>query len=361
MKLSSLAGIVTGRAAPPQDDRRDYMRDYAPEVAQRGKEGRSWRRQLKLNSLRLAVFGLLALGVGLGGYWSREPALLEFTASAEDPIGVQCASALVRVGETLLDKPGGYLSNDITPPSILLDNIPNWEFGLIVQLRDYVRAMRNDFTRSQSQSTEDVDLAGADPHFSFDNESWIFPSTESEYREGIKGTQRYLSRLRDQSSTNPARFYPRADNLRIYLETVGKRLGDQAQRLSNSVGRAPIVQDLHGNASVVLTADVELEDATPWMQLDDVFYEARGATWAIENFLRAISIDFRSILENKNATMSLQQVIRELGQAQGAVSSPLILNGHGYRLFANHSLILASYISRANAALIDLRALLTQG
>jgi hypothetical protein len=39
----------------------------------------------------------------------------------------------------------------------------------------------------------------------------------------------------------------------------------------------------------------------------------------------------------------------------------MILNGDGFGLFANHSLVLASYISRANAALIDLSSLLAQG
>jgi len=38
-----------------------------------------------------------------------------------------------------------------------------------------------------------------------------------------------------------------------------------------------------------------------------------------------------------------------------------ILNGSGFALFANHSLVMASYIARANAALIDLRNLLQQG
>ena len=39
----------------------------------------------------------------------------------------------------------------------------------------------------------------------------------------------------------------------------------------------------------------------------------------------------------------------------------MILNGSGFGLFANHSLVMASYISRANAAVIDLRNLLEQG
>jgi len=37
------------------------------------------------------------------------------------------------------------------------------------------------------------------------------------------------------------------------------------------------------------------------------------------------------------------------------------LNGGGYGFFANHSLVLASYISRAHSAVIDIRALLAEG
>ena len=56
-----------------------------------------------------------------------------------------------------------------------------------------------------------------------------------------------------------------------------------------------------------------------------------------------------------------EQIIRELEGTQEAVWSPMILNGSGFGLLANHSLVMASYISRANAAIIDLRDLLSQG
>ena len=46
---------------------------------------------------------------------------------------------------------------------------------------------------------------------------------------------------------------------------------------------------------------------------------------------------------------------------QDPVWSPYILNGTGFGFVANHSLVMASYISRANAAVIDLRNLLQQG
>ncbi len=39
----------------------------------------------------------------------------------------------------------------------------------------------------------------------------------------------------------------------------------------------------------------------------------------------------------------------------------MVLNGSGYGILANHSLVMANHISRANAAVIDLRQLLSQG
>ena len=39
----------------------------------------------------------------------------------------------------------------------------------------------------------------------------------------------------------------------------------------------------------------------------------------------------------------------------------MIRNGSGFGVLANHSLVMASYISRANAAIIDLRDLMSQG
>jgi hypothetical protein len=77
--------------------------------------------------------------------------------------------------------------------------------------------------------------------------------------------------------------------------------------------------------------------------------------------LHAIEVDFSSVLEKKNALVSLRQIIRELEATQETLWSPMIMNGSGFGLMANHSLVMASYISRANAGIIDLRELLTQG
>ena len=325
------------------------------------------------------ILGLLAVPVALlvlfllllGWYWSAEPEAFDVAeATAERaPItesglttGSYTTSATIAAMETLLNKRGGYLSNDIMPPSVWLDNIPNWEFGVLVQVRDMSRALRSDFSRSQSQSTEDVDLIIAEPKFHFDNKSWFLPATESVYQEGVDALYRYLERL--QNPNNPdAQFYARADNLQEWLGQVEKRLGSLSQRLSASVGQVRLNTDLAGDAEAEQSTETssQVQVKTPWTEIDDVFYEARGASWALAHLLRAVELDFESVLQKKNALISLRQIIRELEATQESVWSPIILNGSGFGLFANHSLVMASYISRANAAVIDLRSLLEQG
>jgi len=276
--------------------------------------------------------------------------------------GIHTTTALINVVETLKDKRGGYISNDRTPPGILLDNIPNWEYGVIIQVRDMTKAMREAFSRSQSQSTEDSDLAKAESRFNFDHRSWMLPSTEGEYQQGVNFLRKYLDRLVDEDEHN-AQFYARADNLRYWLTTVETRLGSLSQRLSASVGQRRLNTDLAGDAGAqqATRAPNELEVKTPWLEIDDVFYEARGSAWALAHLLKAIEIDFADILEKKNALVSLRQIIRELEGTQQTLYSPMILNGSGFGMLANHSLVMANYISRANAAIIDLRELLSQG
>ena len=148
-----------------------------------------------------------------------------------------------------------------------------------------------------------------------------------------------------------------------WLSIVEKRLGSLSQRLSASVGQARLNTDLSGEPGArqsTESPDIVLVK-TPWTQIDDVFYESRGTAWALVHFLHAMELDFEDVLSKKNATVSFRQIIRELESTQESLHSPMVLNGSQFGLFANHSLIMANYISRANAAIIDLRKLLQEG
>lgn len=316
---------------------------------------------------------LILLVVGLMWWWDTEPALFDPVAvtkaqmqQLQRPVstGATTTVTLITSVQTLLDKRGGYLSNDKLPPGVLMDNQPNWEFGSLTASRDLVRVMRNDFSRSQTQSTEDKDLADADPLLNSPNDRWLLPSSESQYRKAIKHLDGYLERLGDAPDSG-AHFYARADNLAAYLQLVSSRLGSLSQRLSASVGQIRI-GDVDASDDPTRAATARAPEGgrmvkTPWTKVDDNFYEARGYTWTVLEQLKAIQQDFGPILRSKHADVSLEQVIRELEEAQRPLHSPMVLNGSPFGFFANHSLVMANYVSRANAAIIELRELLKRG
>ena len=330
------------------------------------------RPRHRLRWLAVVVLALLVLGSLFTMWWwdSEPPGFDPATVTQSQlqilkrpaSVGSTTTATLIASVQTLLNKRGGYLSNDKLPPGVFLDNQPNWEFGSLTASRDLVRALRNDFSRSQTQSQEDKDLAEADPLLNSPNDRWLLPSSESQYRKAVKHLDGYLRRLGDAGDSD-AHFYARADNLADYLQLASSRLGSLSQRLSASVGQIGLTDVPASAASSADGQPLTVRPAvkTPWSKVDDNFYEARGYTWALLEQLRAIQHDFGPILRSKRADVSLQQAIRELEEAQRPLRSPMVLNGSPFGFFANHSLVMANYVSRANATLIDLRELLRRG
>ncbi len=317
--------------------------------------------------LAWALAAVLLLLVIIGIYWSRTPKVFWVNEIVDDDrrvVGYSTTDTLVRVASTLLDKPGGYLTNDLLPPGVVLDNMPNWEQGVLTQVQDLSRVIRNDYSRSQSQSKEDPDIVIAVEKFFSESDSWLFPPTERRFREGIEGMSRYRDRLANPGiGDRDARFYARADNLREWLAEVEKRLGSLTRRLGDSVAQSRVNENLAGERSARAAQDQpdSVSVRTSWFEIDDVFYEARGTAWALVHFLRAVQFDFAAVLEDKNAEASVRQIIRELEASLAPLRSPMVLNGGGFGLTANHSLVMANYLARANAAVINLRELLGQG
>jgi hypothetical protein len=309
----------------------------------------------------------------LGMWWGHEPGQFNIMDEAEErakethstdnmPVGYVYTNTLARIAETLLHKPGGYLTNDVMPPGVLLDNVPAWEYGALIMLRDATSALRNHFARDQSQSAEDSDLAIAEPYFYFENDSWALPSTEAEYEKGVEYLHRYMTRLQHYGGdVKQAQFYSRADNLWQYTEVVIKRLGGLSTRLTANNSGANF-----GPGLTETEKEMAEKQGTPtvkvtWMEIDNLFYEARGASWALLHILRAIKHDFKDILLDKRAMRTVDIMIKELENSLMPTLSPMVLNGDGYGVFANYLLTMANYIARANAAALDLRDIMNRG
>ena len=357
MKLGLPSWLRRGANAPAEPDG-----PAVPPPRSAASHAPAWRRPRWI--IAAASF-VIAIAWAWSFYWSREPEVLwviaETPTGERTVVGYSTVHTLTDVVDWLLEKPGGYLSNDVMPPGVWLDNMPSFELGVLTQSRDLARVLRNYYSRSQSQSIEDVELALAEQALNTDNQSWLFPPAEARYDEALAALQLYETRL----TANPAgaQFYARADNLREWLAVVEVRLGSLSQRLSASVGQVRVNTDLGGAPTGAATREVDGDVIvkTPWLEIDDVFYEGRGTAWALLLFLRAAQFDFERTLEDKNAVVSLRQIIRELEEGLRPIRSPMILNGQGFGIFPNHSLVLASYLSRAHSAVADLRRLLEQG
>lgn len=285
---------------------------------------RTLPRQYKYS---IAVIILLALLIQLllCWRWSREPSLyLEYAGTASEPVatGQATPSALIATIDWLLEKPGGYLRNDVYLPGKWLDNMPNFEIGVLRQARDLVKALR---------SADNADLAAADLALNRADDSWLFPRTEGALSDARDALREY------RNSLESGDFDANAASLRSWLGLVERELAALSAQLAAA-------------------NDADPAERTPWLHIDDVFFQARGAAWAILQYLNAARSDYAVVLTETNATASLRAAVRELEAALQPLRTPAIMNGGGYGLFANHSLMLGARIARAQAAVVELRA-----
>ncbi len=325
--------------------------------------------------LRISAFVIssyLAAALAFGIYWSCSPTMLPVKAAIQqvlfeqhilpnesdfntDVPGIATTATLIAVVETLWQKPGGFITNDLLPPGILLDDMPHWELGVLLQARDMTHMLRVSFSQAAINMVINNDLQKAEVRLNFSNKSWIFPASESQYSESTEHLKKYLLQLATPDNAD-AYFYADAQHLNDYLASVEQRLKNLSQRLTASVG--PIINTDSAAIPVTQTTVTGLYLKTPWRKLDDIFYEARGSSWALIALLRALEIDFSGVLAEKNAQASYEQIIRELEATQQTIYSPVVLNGNGFGFVVNHSLVMSSYISRTQAAIADCRRLL---
>ncbi|MEC8917180.1 MAG: DUF2333 family protein [Pseudomonadota bacterium] len=268
---------------------------------------------------------------------------------AQPPPAIAPGEALlasnISILDTLLDKPGGYLRNDVMPPGLWLDNMPNWEAGVTRQVRDAVTLL------GESLSVGDAPLTQANESLAGDLESWRWPASETVLRAARNNLGEAFTAVENaagpgapnQDAATPAESTSQLDAAALsdWLSQVQQRLETQTRQLAANVGQSP-----NGD---------EQDDSTPWLRIDNVFFEARGTTWALAQLMQAARIDYADAIESSGVGADFDQLVAELESSQARVWSPVILNGSGFGLFANHSLMMANYTVRASQLVEKIR------
>jgi len=342
---------------------------------------RRWHQDPMVVGIFRAAAGLAVITAAVCMYVSRMPVIFDVNELArkraverghleEDstrrlPTGYTTVSTVIELTDWLLDKKrGGYLYNDrLFLPRYLIDNMPNFEYGMVIQLRDTVYSLRHDFSRSRAQSLERDDLITADARYNFDHNNWMIPSTESQYREGRRFVRSYLDSL-TLTGAEAGQFVTRQDVLEGWLRRQQRRLGSFGVRLRANAGIYefnPNIDSSMEEFEDIPGFDFHNQKITHWRDRDNEFYEIRGSVYVMYHIMLALRTDFEPMLNDFKAMGTMNRILSELHSACQPMVSPVVLNGDEFGFLHNHSLTLAAHIAKAHLAVQDLRVMLRGG
>lgn len=280
---------------------------------------------------------------------SRKPNLIDSVPYDRAVKGSAFVNANLMLIEQMM---GNWLPNDKFWPTVLLDNIPNFQLGQLELVRYNIRILRDRLSRMRSTDKLDPLTEKAFSALANDPYKWWFPSAESKWKEAHRLLTAYLNGLKDGTS----QFFPRADNLAELFQDISSLLGGINTRLLNAPKEKKVVKPLE---DVPQEQRTEIEVDIPWYRVDDNFYYAQGVAYALHTTLLAIKIDFMETLTKKNCMGLLDSILDDLRRSY---FEPLIVfNGDIDSIFANHSLNLSSVLADAKQKMDSIVVTLTRG
>jgi hypothetical protein len=303
-----------------------------------GRAGGSRWRAVKwlLGLIVVAILAYYPIGMIVVHKVDDNPA---FTA----PVAPAGASQAVAVEAALLGREvdgNGWISNDpFFLPGYMLDNMPNFQQGILQAMRRFTLELQDQIGRSRASSSIDPDLQKAVGYLNYSPFVWFWnpavslapaASSEAQYRAAIRALQSYNDRL----SQGKATFEPRADNLMNTLDGIGKDLGDASSDIDKQID----------------------ENSGNWLDFtaDDVFYKTKGLAYGYAIMLRDLGIDYKKVIEEKGATAIWQRMVGSLMEAV-ALRPWVVVNGRpDAQLQPNHLAAEGFYIQRARTQLYEM-------
>ena len=248
-----------------------------------------------------------------------------------------------------------WLPNDLFWPTALLDNMPNFQLGELEVVRYNVRVLRDNLSRMRTTDKLDPSAEAAFTSLSNDPMKWWFPSYESRLKKAANDLDAFSKNLRVGKSF----FYPRADNLAELLRQYASLMGGINTRLINAPRDLNQALDVEETPKQGAKSSEMVNIDIPWYKIDDNFYYAQGAAYALRESFRAIRIDFLSVLKDKNSLKLVDKILENLDRCN---FEPLfVFNGDPGSIFANHSLNLSGVFNDARQKVDSLITALIQG
>jgi hypothetical protein len=252
------------------------------------------------------------------------------------------------------DMADNWLPNDMFWPTVFLDNMPNFQIGVLEVVRYNTRVLRDNLSRMRTTDKLDSNAEAAFTALSNDPYKWWFPSAESKWKMAHSHLGAYYKDL----VAGKSHFYARADNLVELLNQYLSLMGGANTRLINAprdVHATLSVEEEKGATSPGAMVNIEI----PWHEIDDNFYYAQGVAYALYESFRAIRLDFSDVLTDKNSLQMADKILEVLGRCQ--FEPWIVFNGDPGSIFANHSLNLSGVFNDARQKINSLTVALMQG
>jgi len=297
---------------------RDWVQDRWLDLKER-----IWVPSLSARSWRLVAGGLVLI---MAVYYPAGMIIthtvddnLDFAAPAADtPPG---ASQAVAVAAALIEREiqtHRWVANDpFFLPGAALDNMPNFQTGLIKALSRFSFELTDQLGRTRGSSQADTDLQNAAGLLQYPPNVWVWDpsvslaptaSSEAQYLKAARALRDYNKRLASGAAT----FERRADNLHATLDRIALDLG---------------------SASAQIDQRIEGAGLFPYdLSSDDVFYETKGRLYAYYLIVKALRADFDGVVRERQLDGAFAQTLKSLHEA--ASLSPLVItNGRPDALF----------------------------
>ncbi len=314
------------------------------------------RRRLRLPRLSLGLAGrwggraLLTLVILIALYYSLG-ALLVHEVDDDPAFGAtdpqEAGSRAVAVAAALIQREVDdheWVANDpFFLPGAVLDNMPNFQQGVIGALSRFAIEMTDQIGRTRGSSQADADLDKAAGLLKYPGDIWLFDfstswaptaSSESQYRAARAALLDYNRRL----ASGAAVFERRADNLMATLDRIAADLG---------------------SLSAVVDRHIADEAGSPLdFQADDIFYRTKGRLYGYFLLLRELGVDFEKVILDRDLALAWAQML-ETFEAAATMQPWVILNGAPSSQFVpSHLAAQGFYLLRARTQLREVTNIL---
>jgi hypothetical protein len=329
--------VLPGVPAAPEDSAQTPSNtgDAKPPVKRR------WRRTAIVALLPLLLVYYMAGALLL----SKVDDNLSFVPGAKDlpANGSRTVAALSALMDREVTKHGWKPDNPWYFPTWLMDNMPNYQIGILKTTRQASLELKDHIARLRGAGGTDQDLEDAYQSLSFPPDKWyvnaspplVSSSSGNNYKRAINSLRKYNARV----GSGQALFERRQDTLAATLDRLALSLGNASDMLDRQVetGQKKIID----------------------LKADDVFYDARGQAYAAYIIVNGLRADYADLIAQRQLGKlwdDMQQDLRELIQIDPLV----VTNGKSGGLVPNDLTAQNAKLGQVRSRLREITSILSR-